>query len=56
MGGDTSGRWGRRTPDAIQPVEVSLEELYVGKHVKMLSKRKVVCSTCTGYKTNPAAI
>jgi DnaJ homolog subfamily A member 2 len=40
---------GRRTPDAVQEFEVSLEDLYKGKHVKMLSKRKIVCTLCKGY-------
>ena len=42
-------RKGRRTPDAIQEFEVSLEDIYKGKQVKMMSKRKIVCSVCKGY-------
>jgi len=48
-GGSAGGGWGRRTADAIKEFEVTLEELYKGKQVKMMSKRKVVCSTCKGY-------
>jgi DnaJ homolog subfamily A member 2 len=40
---------GRRTPDAVQEFEISLEDLYKGKHVKMMSKRKIVCIVCKGY-------
>jgi DnaJ homolog subfamily A member 2 len=51
MGGMGAGRRsGRKSKDAIQEFEVSLEELYNGKHVKLMSKRKVVCSHCKGYK------
>jgi DnaJ homolog subfamily A member 2 len=48
-GRSASGAWGHRTADAVKEFEVSLEELYKGKQVKMMSKRKVVCSTCKGY-------
>lgn len=50
-GGGTGGvgESGRRTANAIKEFEVSLEDLYKGKQVKMMSKRKVVCSTCKGY-------
>ena len=47
-GSSTGGGWGRRTADAIKEFEVSLEELYKGKQVKMMSKRQVVCSSCKG--------
>jgi DnaJ homolog subfamily A member 2 len=45
MGGGRS----RASEDAIQEFEVSLEDLYKGKQVKMMSKRKVICSSCKGY-------
>jgi DnaJ homolog subfamily A member 2 len=48
MGGGGRGG-GRRSKDAIQEFEVSLEELFNGKHVKLMSKRKIVCSNCKGY-------
>lgn len=48
-GGTGDGEWGRRTANAIKEFEVSLEDLYKGKQVKMMSKRKVVCLTCKGY-------
>jgi DnaJ-class molecular chaperone len=47
-GGASYGR-GNRSPDAEKDFEVTLEELYKGKQVKMMSKRKVVCPTCQGY-------
>ena len=47
-GRSTGGGWGRRTADAVKEFDVSLEELYKGKQVKMMSKRKVVCSSCKG--------
>jgi len=50
-GGGTS----RRTADAVRVYEVTLEELYVGKHVKFSSKRKVVCPTCKGTGGKPNA-
>jgi DnaJ family protein A protein 2 len=40
---------GRRSADAVTQIEVTLEELYKGKQVKMMSKRKIICSTCQGY-------
>jgi DnaJ family protein A protein 2 len=40
---------GQKSRDAVQEFEVSLEDLYKGKQVKMMSKRKVVCTTCKGY-------
>lgn len=50
-GGDMPGGGGRgrKSKDAIQEFEVSLEELFNGKHVKLMSKRKVICSNCKGY-------
>lgn len=41
----------RRTQgdDEVMPVEVTLEDLYNGKTVKMTLEREVVCSTCKGY-------
>ena len=51
--GSASGAWAqggssRRSPDAVKELPVTLEELYSGKHVKMMSKRRVVCQTCKG--------
>jgi DnaJ homolog subfamily A member 2 len=51
-GGSAAGGWQRRTPDAIKEFEVTLEELYKGRQVKMMSKRNVICSTCKGYTSS----
>jgi DnaJ homolog subfamily A member 2 len=53
-GGFSGARFGmgggsRTSEDAIQEFEVTLEELYKGKQVKMMSKRKIICSSCKGY-------
>lgn len=51
FGGGMPGGMGggaRRSRDAVQGFEVTLEDLYKGKHVKLMSKRKVVCATCKG--------
>lgn len=37
-----------RGRDVVQEYEVSLEELYKGKTVKLASTRNVLCSTCKG--------
>ena len=52
-GAGVHGDWGqggtsRRSADAIKELPVTLEELYSGKHLKMMSKRKVVCQICKG--------
>jgi len=49
MGGMGGMGGGRKSRDAVQEFEVSLEDLYKGKQVKMMSKRKIVCTTCKGY-------
>jgi DnaJ homolog subfamily A member 2 len=48
LGGRASGG-GKKSQDAVHQVEVTLEDLYKGKHVKLMSKRKIVCSACKGY-------
>lgn len=52
MGGGFHGTPGMsragHSADAITQVEVTLEELYKGKQVKMMSKRNIICSTCKG--------
>lgn len=50
MGGP-GGRGPRRKQrgkDMVQEYEVSLEELYKGKTVKLASTRNVLCSNCKG--------
>lgn len=39
----------RKGQDSIIPYEVTLEDLYNGKHVKMNMEKEVVCSSCDGY-------
>lgn len=43
---------GRRRPrkgeDSIIPYDVTLEDLYNGKTVKMMMEREIVCETCKG--------
>lgn len=48
-GGWAEGASSGRSADAIKEFPVTLEELYSGKHVRMMIKRKVVCQTCKGY-------
>jgi DnaJ homolog subfamily A member 2 len=48
-GGFATGSQNRASKTAVQEFEVTLEDLYKGKQVKMMSKRKVVCSHCKGY-------
>lgn len=43
------GRRRRRGEDSKIPYEVTLEDLYQGKTVKMQVEKTVVCSTCSGY-------
>ena len=38
----------RRSSDAVKSLPLTLEELYVGKHFKMIAKRKVICHSCRG--------
>ena len=49
MGGMGGGE--KRTRDTVKEFEVSLEDLYKGKQVKMISKRKIVCPSCKGYRS-----
>jgi DnaJ family protein A protein 2 len=43
-----SGRRKRRGDDSTIPYEVTLQDLYQGKTVKMQVEKTVVCSTCSG--------
>lgn len=56
MNGMGGGNRGKKSKDAIQEFEVSLEELFAGKHVKLMSKRKVVCSNCKGYSSSSSSL
>lgn len=50
FGFDPSGRGSRRTKgeDTVIPYEVTLEDLYNGKSVKMNMEKEIVCGTCKG--------
>ena len=48
-GGGLPGRGGsRKTSHEVKDYEVSLEELYNGKHVQMRATRKIICTSCKG--------
>ncbi|KII89757.1 hypothetical protein PLICRDRAFT_39921 [Plicaturopsis crispa FD-325 SS-3] len=48
--GHAGGGAGRRRKgqDSVIPYEVSLEDLYNGKHVRMNMEKEIVCGTCKG--------
>lgn len=48
MGGNGPRRRPRKGEDSIIPYNVTLEDLYNGKGVKMTMEREVVCNTCKG--------
>lgn len=49
-GGGMPGGYSRRTKgqDSVIPYEVTLEDLYNGKSVKMMMEKEIVCGTCKG--------
>lgn len=47
--GPSRGPRRRKGQDSNIPYEVSLEDLYNGKTVKMNMEKEVVCGTCKGY-------
>jgi DnaJ homolog subfamily A member 2 len=50
--GPSGGGPGRRRgkgEDSVIPYEVTLEDLYNGKTVKMNMEKEIVCSQCKGY-------
>lgn len=46
--GPPPGRGPKRGKDDVQPYEVSLEDMYKGKTVRMSAKRNVLCKLCKG--------
>ncbi|KAF8591087.1 DnaJ-domain-containing protein [Ramaria rubella] len=48
MGSGNPRRRPRRGEDSVIPYEVTLEDLYNGKGVKMTMEREIVCATCKG--------
>ena len=51
FGPDMNGRRRGKGDDSIIPYEVTLEDLYNGKSVKMNMEKEVVCTVCKGYAT-----
>lgn len=49
--GGGGGRRTRRGEDSVIPYEVTLEDLYNGKHVKMNMEKEIVCGSCSGCVT-----
>lgn len=47
MGGGRSRP--RRGEDMVHPLQVTLEDLYKGKHTKLAMERSIICSHCSGY-------
>jgi DnaJ family protein A protein 2 len=46
MGGPPRPRKGQ---DSIIPYDVTLEDLYNGKSVKMNMEKEIICTTCQGW-------
>jgi len=46
---------GRRTADALFEVELNLEDVYVGRMIKLRTQRKVLCRRCQGSGGRPKA-
>lgn len=56
MNGEQSSQQNsRRTEDAILNVEVTLEELYIGKVVRSTSTRNIICFQCKGKGVKSAS-
>lgn len=51
MDGGMPGGYSRRSKgqDSVIPYEVTLEDLYMGKSVKMMMEKEIVCGACKGY-------
>lgn len=47
---DTDGR--SRAKNSTIPYDVTLEDLYNGKHVKLNLEKETLCTTCKGYGIN----
>ncbi|XP_020599776.1 dnaJ protein homolog [Phalaenopsis equestris] len=54
-GGGSRGRRQRRGEDVVQPLKVSLEELYNGTSKKLSLSRNVLCSKCKGKGSKSGA-
>lgn len=53
MGGRGGPKRKQKGKDMVQEYEVTLEELYKGKTVKLASTRNVLCSSCKGFVPSP---
>lgn len=49
MAGRGGPRGRQKGKDMVQEYEVSLEDLYKGKTVKLASTRNILCSSCKGF-------
>ncbi|XP_022756047.1 dnaJ protein homolog [Durio zibethinus] len=54
-GGSSRGRRQRRGEDAVHPLKVSLEDLYLGTSKKLSLSRDVICSKCNGKGSKSGA-
>lgn len=54
MSGPGGPRRKQKGKDMVQEYEVTLEELYKGKTVKLASTRNVLCSSCKGFVASPS--
>ena len=46
--GPGMGMGRKKKQDTVIPYDVSLEDLYKGKHVKMNMEKEVICAVCQG--------
>ncbi|EPS59846.1 hypothetical protein M569_14958, partial [Genlisea aurea] len=54
-GGSSRGRRQRKGDDLVQPLKVSLEDLYTGTSKKLSLSRNVICSKCGGKGSKSGA-
>ncbi|XP_044482218.1 dnaJ protein homolog [Mangifera indica] len=54
-GGSSRGRRQRRGEDVVQPLKVSLEDLYQGTTKKLSLARNMICSKCSGKGSKSGA-
>ncbi|KAJ2961390.1 hypothetical protein NQZ79_g3396 [Umbelopsis isabellina] len=61
FGGMGGGGYGgrsrpRRGEDMVHPLQVTLEDLYKGKHTKLAMERSIICSHCSGKGGKTGAV
>lgn len=49
LGPDMGRRWRGKGADDVIPFDVTLEDLYNGKTVKMNMEKEEVCGSCSGW-------